>query len=73
MRLSGGQKQRLALARALFRKPQILILDESMSGLDYKTEEEILQNLRKIEKLTVVYITHRTSLIKNFDKVIKLK
>lgn len=73
LRLSGGQKQRLALARALFRKPQILILDESMSGLDYKTEEEILQNLRKIEKLTVVYITHRTSLIKNFDKVIKLK
>ena len=73
LRLSGGQKQRLSLARALLREPQILILDESMSGLDYKTENKILKNLRQIKNLTVIYITHRISLIKNFDKIIKLK
>ena len=69
--LSGGQRQRLSIARALIKNPPILILDDSVSAVDTKTEETILGNLRKIRKdKTTILIAHRISTIKSADKII---
>lgn len=69
--LSGGQKQRIALARALVRNPQILILDDALSAVDSETEEKILENLREIrEGLTTIIISHRVSAVKDLDFII---
>lgn len=71
--LSGGQKQRTALARALYRKPKILILDDSLSAVDTNTEEEILRELKTIMKnRTSILISHRISTIRNSDYIIVL-
>jgi len=68
--LSGGQKQRVALARALIRKPEILILDEATSSLDEKSEQIIINALKKIsKKTTILIVTHKISLLKNVDTV----
>jgi len=69
--LSGGQKQRLSIARALIKNPPILILDDSVSAVDTKTEETILANLRGIRNhKTTILIAHRISTIKDADKII---
>ncbi|WP_350356551.1 ABC transporter ATP-binding protein [Fodinibius halophilus] len=66
--LSGGQKQRTAIARALIRDPKIIILDDSLSAVDTKTEEAILQHLRnELEGRTTLMISHRISTIKDAD------
>ena len=70
---SGGEIQRIGLARALIRRPKILILDESTSALDFKNEEEIIQDLLKIKNLTIISVTHRLSALKGFDKIYNLK
>ena len=71
--LSGGQKQRLAIARTLISKPRLIIMDEATSALDYETESNVCENLRQNCKgLTVFFITHRLSTIKNADKVIMM-
>lgn len=71
--LSGGQKQRISIARALIKKPEILIFDDCLSAVDTKTEEEILSNLGRIMKnKTTILIAHRISTIKNADKIIVL-
>lgn len=71
--LSGGQKQRVAIARALIKDPQILILDDSVSAVDTKTEEEILTNLKEIRKnKTTIIIAHRISTVKDLDKIVVL-
>ncbi|MFW6266687.1 MAG: ABC transporter ATP-binding protein [Halanaerobiales bacterium] len=68
--LSGGQKQRISIARALIKKPKILILDDSLSAVDTKTEEKILKNLQQImTDRTCIIISHRISTIKNADKI----
>jgi ATP-binding cassette subfamily B protein len=68
--LSGGQKQRLALARALIKKPAILILDDAFSSLDAETENIILKNIREVVKgLTTISITHRFSMAQEMDKI----
>ena len=69
--LSGGQKQRLSIARAIIKDPKILILDDSMSAVDTKTEDEILTNLRKSrENKTTIMIAHRISTVSKLDKII---
>ena len=69
-KLSGGQIQRLGIARALFKNPQILILDEATSGLDEETEENLLNNLINIKpKLTIIIISHNKKILKICDKV----
>ncbi|MFC1562213.1 ABC transporter ATP-binding protein [candidate division KSB1 bacterium] len=68
--LSGGQKQRTAISRALIREPKILILDDALSSVDTKTEEEILSRLRGIFRTrTCIIISHRVSTIKDADNI----
>ena len=69
--LSGGQKQRLSIARALVRDPRILILDDSLSAVDTKTENNILNNLKEImEGRTSIIISHRVSSAKLADNIV---
>jgi subfamily B ATP-binding cassette protein MsbA len=71
--LSGGQRQRIALARALLRQPQILILDEATSELDSGTEALIQDVLKRLKgRITIVIIAHRLSTIRNADRVVVL-
>lgn len=68
--LSGGQKQRIAIARALIKEPQILILDDSLSAVDTETEEAILQNLKDVfQGRTVILVSHRISTLQGADKI----
>ncbi len=71
--LSGGQRQRLTIARALVRKPQILILDDSASALDYATDARLRTALKKVEGGTTTFIvSQRASSIRHADKIIVL-
>ncbi|HDZ59061.1 MAG TPA: ABC transporter ATP-binding protein, partial [Ignavibacteriales bacterium] len=70
---SGGQKQRCSLARALVIDPKIIILDDSFSAVDTRTEEEILQNLKRfMHGRTSIIISHRISTVKDADQIIVL-
>lgn len=72
--ISGGQKQRTSIARALMKKASILILDDSVSAVDTKTEETILKNLKETRKgKTTILIAHRISTIENMDKILFLE
>lgn len=71
--LSGGQRQRLTIARALVRKPEILILDDSTSALDYATDAKLRKALREMEEKTTVFIvSQRTVSIQQADRIIVL-
>ena len=71
--LSGGQRQRLTIARALVRKPEILILDDSASALDYATDAKLREALKKLEGNTTTFIvSQRASTIRHADKIIVL-
>lgn len=70
---SGGQKQRLNIARAIARKPEIYIFDDSFSALDYKTDANLRNALKKYEKdATILIVAQRIGTIKNADKIIVL-
>jgi ATP-binding cassette subfamily B protein len=70
MTLSGGQKQRSAIARALLRRPAILILDDALASVDTYTEERILGGLRGYtETATTILISHRVSTVRNADQI----
>lgn len=72
--LSGGQKQRISLARALVKEPSVLILDESLSAVDTRTEQAIQRNLGQyLQGRTAIVITHRIFKGWNFDKIIVLE
>ncbi len=69
--LSGGQRQRIAIARALIKKPKVLILDDSLSAVDTETEDNIFKNiLNDINDCTKIIISHRISTVKKCDKII---
>ena len=73
VKLSGGQIQRLGIARALYKNPKILILDEATSGLDEETEGKLLSNLVNIKpNLTIIIISHNKKILKICDKVYKI-
>lgn len=74
--LSGGQKQRVSIARALIRKPDILLLDDCLSAVDTETEEIILGNLKRLnqeQQTTSVIVSHRISSLRNADYILVLE
>lgn len=72
--LSGGQKQRISIARALLKNPEILIMDDSFSAVDTKTEEQVISNLKELRKgKTTIIIAHRISTIKGSDQIILIE
>ncbi len=70
--LSGGQKQRISIARALAKKPRILILDDATSALDMETEYEIQQSLDRLSGCSKIIVAHRISAVKDADEIIVL-
>ena len=68
--LSGGQRQRIAIARALLRKPSVLVLDDATSAVDPKVEAEILQNMKKETNCSLLVIAHRLATIRLAERVI---
>tara|TARA_B100000035_G_scaffold312715_1_gene324801 strand:+ start:281 stop:2050 length:1770 start_codon:yes stop_codon:yes gene_type:complete len=74
VRLSGGQRQRIGIARALYRKPELLILDEATSALDNVTEQLVMNEIFNLKKkMTVIIIAHRLSTIKKCDTIFELE
>ena len=72
--ISGGQKQRVSIARALIKNPEFLILDDSLSAVDAKTEQKIIENIQKVRKgKTTIITTHRLSAIHHADWIIVLE
>jgi ATP-binding cassette, subfamily B, bacterial PglK len=73
IRLSGGQKQRVAIARSIFNKREVLILDESTSALDSATEKDVIKELMTLRnEKTIISIAHRTSTLKECNKIYKV-
>jgi ATP-binding cassette subfamily B protein len=71
--LSGGQKQRISIARAIIKDPSIFIFDDCLSAVDSDTEQQILNNFKKVtQQKTGIIISHRVSSIQNADEIIVL-
>lgn len=74
VRLSGGQRQRIGMARALYRRPSVLVLDEATSALDNVTEHEIAATLGKLQgSMTILIVAHRLSTVRHADTLVFLK
>ena len=71
--LSGGQIQRIGFARALFRNPEILILDEPTSSLDTETEESIINTLNEFKSITKLIVSHKESTLRYCSRILRLK
>ena len=73
VRLSGGQRQRIGIARALYKKANVLIFDEATSALDNETEQEVMKVIEELGKeVTVFIIAHRLTTLKECDKIVRL-
>ncbi|MDE1547631.1 ABC transporter ATP-binding protein [Jeotgalibaca caeni] len=72
--ISGGQKQRISIARALIKNPEILILDDSLSAVDAKTEQKIIENIKRVRAgKTTIISTHRLSAVQQADEIIVME
>ena len=70
VKISGGQRQRIGLARALYRNPSLLILDEGTSALDNITEKIVMDSINSLsKKLTIIIVAHRLNTLKNCDNI----
>ena len=73
IRLSGGERQRIAIARALYRHPEVLIFDEATSALDNETEARLMETIKAVSKdRTVVMVAHRLTTLKDCDRIIRM-
>ena len=74
VRLSGGQRQRIGIARALYKKADVIIFDEATSALDSETEQAVMDAIEGLDKnLTLIMIAHRVSTLKACSQIIELK
>mgnify|MGYP001180437899 FL=1 len=74
IKLSGGKRQRLGIARALYKNPSVLVLDEATSSLDDDTEKSVIKAIEKLNsEITIIMVVHRISTLKNCDKIYNLK
>ena len=74
LRLSGGQRQRIGIARALYKRANVLVFDEATSALDSKTEISVMKSIHGLSSdLTVIIVAHRTSTLKHCDKIVEVK
>jgi len=74
IKLSGGQRQRIGIARALYCKPKLLILDEATNSLDSITEKIVIEAIQNLMgKITIIFVTHRLNIIKDFDLILFLE
>ena len=72
--ISVGERQRVGIARALYNDPELLLLDEPTSSLDHASEIKIMETINSLrKKKTVIFITHKTTLVENFDQIIHIK
>ena len=73
IKISGGEMQRIGLARAIYNNPDLLIFDEFTSSLDSRTEEGILENIKRYKgKRTIIIISHKLSTLKDCDRIIEV-
>jgi ATP-binding cassette subfamily C protein len=73
VKISGGQRQRLGIARAIYRNPEVLILDEPTSSLDNETEKDFIKTIFSMKrKKTIIIVSHKDSVLKKCDRIIKL-
>ncbi len=71
-KLSGGQQQRIGLARALFKKPEILVMDESISSIDNYNANKIISTINSMNDITRIIVSHNLEILENCDKVFRL-
>ena len=72
IKLSGGQKQRIGIARALYRKSELIIFDEATNALDIDTENKIINSISTIKNTTIILVTHRNESLKICDQIYEI-